>query len=744
MKFARLLLESYSQLHEQQQDPTQVVASAAGVPKKTAVQVTNPTTKTVGLVWTAGKNSDGATYFSNNPKGTYPQQVGNNGVAMPGEGFEDLTAFLAGKEKKQDKTPVVPEAPVDPILSQLSEADQQRMEVLESQMPGITQAMKTVYDKSLGLIEDYPELNLSPKKLLQKIMGGETRGSLASNIEKEIQTGTVKIDRTERISFAVDAIGMADLSGSLSTMRKFAEIYSKSRTCDASLQDMKSVTDKIRKAPGSNHFFFAADLDDKRFGMSLSVAAENPLNLMAEQYNKNVEGCKKDTDEDYSIPEKEIVANATGDAGNFTDMVTNASEDVKVAAFEILFGDQEKGKERIFNLVSRFGKNVFNVLQMKREVQEGDRVLDEKYQQAIDTLDSLGIEVDKDVMSTIKGPLRNYMLETMNFINKLKPDYAVRVGQDTTTKGDKSDVDYIMKTRPDMKLPEGALVEVKFEDLSRDAKKAIINSGDEKQDTYFVVKNSLKTYTKEGDVKLGDSSNMETEISRLTDPNNPHGSFIMNALGLDEATQAGALRVLSKTQAASANVKKLMSGFTTDSYPTEQAARKFVSTQVSKIIKNAGLTNFDNDQLVKDAMKEFNSNGAKKAIGLIDRMVQQSILQKGITYNADGTINKRNKGTMNSLAAFAAIQASIGMDSTGSDPMSEIHILSTGNTYRENQNEMILQPIRDLLDPKSRRSLNMGAQTWRITGDGSVTFNADKKGRCTANSYINTNYLKKN
>jgi len=749
MKFARLLLESYSQLHEQQQDPTQVVASAAGVPKKTAVQVTNPTTKTVGLVWTAGKNSDGATYFSNNPKGTYPQQVGTNGVAMPGEGFDDLTAFLAGKEKEQDKTPVVPEAPVDPILSQLSEADLQRMEVLESQMPGITQAMKTVYEKSLGLIEDYPELNLSPKKLLQKIMGGETRGSLASNIEKEIQTGTVKIDRTERISFAVDPIGMADLSGSLSTMRKFSEIYSKSRNCKASVQDMKEVKDKIRKAPGSSHFFFAAGLDDKRFGMSLSVAKENPLNLMAEQYNKNVEACKKGNidiliEDDYSIPEKEIVANATGDAGNFTDMVTNASEDVKVAAFEILFGSEEKGKERLFNLVSRFGKNVFNVLQMKREVQEGDRVLDEKYQQAIDTLDSLGIEVDKDVMNTIKGPLRNYMLETMNFINELKPDYAIRVGQDTTTKGDKSDVDYIMKTRPDMNLPEGSLAEVKFEDLSRDAKKAIINSGDEKQDTYFVVKNSLKTYTKEGDVKLGDSSNMETEISRLTDPNNPHGSFIMNALDLDEGTQAGALRILSKAQSASANVKKLMSGFTTNSYPTEQAARKFVSTQVSKIIKNAGITNFDNDQLVKDAMKEFNSNGAKKAIGLIDRMVQQSILQKGISYNPDGTINKRNKGTMNSLAAFAAIQASIGMDSTGSDPMSEIHILSTGNTYRENQNQMILQPIKDLLDPKSRRSLSMGSQTWRITGDGSVTFNADKKGRCSANSYINTNYLKKN
>jgi hypothetical protein len=465
---------------------------------------------------------------------------------------------------------------------------------------------------------------------------------------------------------------------------------------------------------------------------------------MAEQYNKNVESCKKDSDEDYTIPEKDIVANATGDAGNFTDMVTNASEDVKVAAFEILYGDEEKGKEMLLNLVSRFGKNVFNVLQMKRQVQEGDHVLDEKYQQAIDTLDSLGIEVGSDVISTIKGPLRNYMLETMSFVNSLKPDYAVRVGQDTTTKGDKSDVDYIMKTRPDSNLPKGALAEVKFEDLSREAKKAIINSGDERQDTYFVLKNSLKTYTKEGDVKLGDSSNLENEASRLTDPDNPHGSFVFNALGLDEATQAGATRVLSKMQSASANVKKLMSDFTTNSYPTEAAARKFVSDQVTKIMKQAGMTNFDNSQLIKDAMKEYNNNGAKKAVGLIDRVVQQSILQKGITYNSDGSINKRNKGTMNSLAAFAAIQASIGMDSTGTDPMSEIHILSTGNTYRENQNEMILEPIRDLLDPKSRRSVNIGAQTWRITGDGSVTFNADKKGKCSANSYINTNYLKKN
>jgi hypothetical protein len=280
MKFARLLLESYSQLYEQQQDATQVVASAAGVPKKQAIQVTNPTTNTVGLVWTAGKNSDGATYFANNPKGTFPMQVGNNGAAMPGEGLDALTSFLAGQDEKEQKTTGVPEPPVDPILSQLSETDQKRLENLESQVPGITNSLKIMYENSLTLMEDYPDLDLSPRKLLQKILGGETRGSLSSNIEKELTTGTAKIDRTDRISFALDPIGMSDLSGSISTMRKFTEIYAKSRTCDASMEDMKSVTDKIRKAPGGNHFFFAADLDDKRFGVSLSVADGNPLNLM--------------------------------------------------------------------------------------------------------------------------------------------------------------------------------------------------------------------------------------------------------------------------------------------------------------------------------------------------------------------------------------------------------------------------------------------------------------------------------
>ena len=85
----------------------------------------------------------------------------------------------------------------------------------------------------------------------------------------------------------------------------------------------------------------------------------------------------------------------------------------------------------------------------------------------------------------------------------------------------------------------------------------------------------------------------------------------------------------------------------------------------------------------------------------------------------------------------------MGMDSTGKNPISSIHILSTGNTYRENQNQMIAEPLRDLLDPDSRRDLSTGTSTWTVTDDGSTEFKAGK-GKAEANSYINTRHLKKN
>lgn len=739
MNFAKLLLENYGKLYEKVNMPDngyfEVLNMANAMQQGTSQEVTPPQG---GIAATIGNGENGP-FIKGGPFGSFSRNLNSLGD-------EDVISVNNWWSSQDGGISNALQDPLlnDPALQGVNEKDIQRLREIEEKVPGAIDNLKKINENAAKLSDQYPNLSyqvakqLTPNMVKQGVFGGQTRGSLAFIIQKELDAENVRIDRTDSISFALDGIPAEDLGQALNTMGKLAEVYGKLENCEASDEDLKDIQDKVRR--DGRNYFYSSDLDDKRFGMSLSLAEFNPMNMLTVGYGSYLEKCGK---EEFAIPEKEIRANYNGNAGNFNDMVTNASEDVKIAAFEIMFGDEKKGKEMLMDLISKFGKDVFKVLQMKRQVQEGDHALDEMYQQAIDNLDDLGINVADDIKDAIKGPLRNYMLETMTFLNQLKPDYAVRVGRNTTVKGDKSDVDYIMKNRPDMPLPDDALVEVKFEDLSRDAQKAIIDSGDEKQDTYFMLKDSLKCYTKEGDVKLGDSYSLETEIDRLLNPDDPHGSFILDRLELDDATRDGALRIMGKMKDASSTVKRLMSNFTTESYPTEKAARKFVGDQITTILKTAGVQNIDNRQLLKDAMKEFKENGAEKAIGLIDRTIQLSILQKDMTYNSDGSLNKRNKGTMNSLAAFAAIQASIGMDSTGVDPMSEIHIMQTGNTYRENQNRMIEEPLKDLLDPKSRRSLDMGAQTWRVSEDGSTTFNVDK-GRCSANCYTNTRHLKKN
>ena len=73
--------------------------------------------------------------------------------------------------------------------------------------------------------------------------------------------------------------------------------------------------------------------------------------------------------------------------------------------------------------------------------------------------------------------------------------------------------------------------------------------------------------------------------------------------------------------------------------------------------------------------------------------------------------------------------------------MSTIHILSTGNTYREKQNSLIVNPLKELIDPKSSRTLSyMGDSVIRVSNDGSMEFKADK-GRCAGMGKINTNNL---
>jgi len=737
MKFARLLLESYSKLHEQQQDVMSFLTSKApqwdpnsGTPRPQSIPVESPGNPGAEPVL-VGVNQKGEIKIEGGPIGT--QIVNANKGAKP-NALAKLEAWYMGEEEGGGQGTT---EQVDPILSRLSEPDQARLNELEEAFPGTIEKFKSIFNNASGLVEDGI---LSEADLLQRIMGGSSRGSLAWNLKQELDGGAIKFERTESIGFALDDVDKSLLAGSINMMESLSKAYASSRDCDTDTDAMQKVAEGVRKDPNSNSYFFASPLDGKRFGISLSVADLNPINLMAKEYNNNLSSTcsdKVDDVEQFTIQEKQIRANYSDSPGNISNIVKDSSEMIQVAAFYAVTGDLGKAGEIITDLVSRFGAQAFNVLNMKKMVQDGEHILDEKYQEMLESMEALGINFASDVKDAVKGPLKTYMMQAMNFTKELSPDYAARVGG-VAGKGDKSDVDYVMRERPDMSLPEGSLSEVKFEDLDPALQKSIKDSGDEIQDKYWLVGDSLKTYINEGDVKLGTASNLGGEAGRLLEDGNSHGDFIWNQLGVSDQDKAAGRKVLSSMQKASKSISKLMSSdFKTGSMKPAQA-RSFVSKQIREMLTQAGISG-EQKRLVNAAMEEYEKNGGAKSVGLIDREVQRLILEQGIKRKSNGAIDKaKSRG---SLVAFAALQASMGMDSTGKNPMSSIHILSTGRTVRENQNSMILGPLKDLLDPDSRRGLSLGASKWTVDRDGSTEFKAGK-GKAEGNSYINTRYLK--
>jgi len=767
MKFAKLLLESYTHLTEGVNDglfwltgqqmpaPGQQVTlnhptGGEGVTNPTIILQTDNNNITTA---TGGPFGDRARNINN--LSAQDRTMINNWYSGKGDGEGGADA----SEVDQTQEPQQPTDPfeLDPTLSSLGQEDKDRLLKIEEAIPGSIENLKTMYSNSLKLLVGYKKPTkigqqaLSEKVLFQKMFGGKSKGSVAYALEREIDAGAVRIDRTNSIAFALDGIPVAELSGSLESMASFSEAYSKSLECDKSNVDAFSkVSDTVRQDTSSGSFFFASPLDGNRFGISLSVAEQNPLNLMAKAYNDNLEKCAETVEDidSYKIPEKRVEAGYTGDTGNIGNIVKEGSETVKEAAFLAHSGRKEEAAEKLRELMSKFGKTVFNALAMKRDVEGGTHAVDEMYAEVIDTLADMDIVDEKSVREFVQGPLKNYFLESLDFLNQIKPDYAARVGG-TAGKGDKSDVDYVFKEERSLEGETGGvgMQEVKFEDLAPEVQTAIKKSGDEIQETYWVIPDSLKSYVREGDVKVGEATSLRTESQRLLDDDNEHGNFVWDKLleGLPEeereAVKAEGREVLRQMNQASEKVTALMEPFTTTSYPTPTAARKFVADQLRKVIPGTKGIN----KLADEIITEWEKTGAKKAIGLMDREIQNIVLNKNIVINArkNEVDKKKSRG---GLAAIAALQASVGVDSTGRNPMSEIHIFSTGNTYRASQNDEIINPLRELLDPKSMRNLQLtrgqlGKQTIRVQNDGSLNF-IPGKGKASATSTISTRNMK--
>ena len=742
MKFARLLLESYGRLHEQPMGGTQgyiEILTLANSMQDGASQLQTPPEG--GSEATVGKSQEGNPYIKGGP-------FGGGQRSLNTLGDEDVIAinnWWAGQGQTEpekaagDAVPQQDPYDMDPVFSLLTEVDRDRIRNLDKLLPGAAARLKGIYENSKGLVgTQLGRKKLSERVLLQKVLGGSSRGSLAYNLEKELEKGesAIRFERSDFIGFAMDDdLKMISLSGSLETMEQFSEAFKKSQTCEQSIDDMQNMKGKVR-TDGSGMYFFKNSYEENGFGLSLSLADENPINMMASQYNGNLDACYRSGSENWHIPVKEIRANATGDTGNISNMIKEASEDLQVAAFHLAKKEYGTAKEIIMDVYSRFGEEAFRRLRLRREVEAGDNILDESYQQMIDELEAFGIEASDDIKNVIRNNLQAYVISSAKFARQLNADYAIRVGG-AAGKGDKSDVDYVMKQKP-INLPSGAVMhKVKFEELAPEVRKKI---GTPTQSEYYLVKDSLKTYGNEGEVKVGTANSAETETSRLLDDNDKHGSYVWNELGVDDNTKAAGREVLSKMQKTSASLKKLLDkDFRTGSMPVG-SVKKFVAKQIEGIAQQAGASR-DEIRAIKKVLSNYQKGEDNRAVlGMLDREFMMLNLKKSVTYNDDGTLNKsKSKG---GLAAIAALQASMGVDSTGLRPQSTINILSTGNIYREDQNEAIIAPLKELMDPNSQRSVSIFSSKVTIDQDGSFELKAGK-GKAQGNGYVNTNYMKK-
>ena len=863
MKFVQTLLESYFRLNEEREDVIGAITAKGnglGNGDGSRNPITPPNGGSTGQV---GLNDKGVAFLEGGPLAGFTK-ANVNSVSQGT--LTILQNWWDGKEKSEQPGPGEqgniprPFGPsqfpnqMHPVIEGLSDSNRNRVMDLEKRVPGITEKLLSIHENAKNLLHrEFPggtrrksrPFVMTEGMLIGKIFGGHSLGSIAFLIEKELDEGDKSVMSKEVkngkpiISFHLDDnANLSQVLESFQAMVDLSEAFDKSwQDCekagshDAQIQTAKNVV----KDTKTGAFFFRTDVHgvEGGAGVSLSIAEQNPINLMAQMYNDNLDWCDQGTglNEDSKIKEMDIAKEEEFKGGSYANTVKDVSEILAVAHFDMwdahrLLSDDptnkvgkekyKKALDQVADLLIKHGLNAFDVIESSEAIANGKqastpetRDAQKFWEDLLDT-NSDGQLSDKEkvlgrtkddkpvtleaILNAVNNTGGAMLRVNLEYLSQIKPDFVVRVGN-TAPKGDKSDVDYVFKTEPaDGDKPEGTVGQLmKFDDLEKDVQDTIDPSGENHQDEYWVIRDSLKMYLRNGDVKLGTSTNTDTEAGRLLDPEDPHGKFIKDALRPDGAVKQyeedwkGAEELLKEVQAATSKIDELLpvndAGLKKVANDTKIIGKHFRTVFASVNIKGQNKktittgkdlpkdtgTMVDQSAFVDSMLKKYEEGaehikkgkdgGAdvkveenykksmQSAVALMKRTTQGYILKKNIKYNKDGTPNKKNPKTRAALTAFAALMASTGMDSTGGSPQSTIHILKTGNpdkpheTHRGNQNEMIRGPLRELLDENSSRSVNVGVSKFSITDDGSWEQKAGRHGHGASNMYINTNHL---
>tara|TARA_R110000796_G_scaffold60666_5_gene140485 strand:+ start:18536 stop:20854 length:2319 start_codon:yes stop_codon:yes gene_type:complete len=762
MKFVQTLLESYNKLNEAAGgDVIGAISSAAGNLGKGDGSRNTITPPNGGSAGQVGLNDNGEAFLEGGPLAGFSKA---NVITADQKTITTLQNWWAGEGSEDVNQEQVE---TNPDLAKLNQDSKDRLEKLEEVIPGITDNLLTILKNSRILEEKGLFKGRAGVSLLQKVLGIPSRGSLAYLIEQEFQkgTGAFRVDGESFIGFSLDKdLKLEGLKASFDTMVEFSNAFAKSFNCDELDHDTKEgISNHVTRDPKTNSFFFKNMFDPEGIGVSLSVADQNPINMMAEAYSDNLKKCNEDNDESEeanAIPEKDIYTASYTDNGNISNTVKDVSEMGAVAFFDIWKGDTKKGTDVVKFLLAKYGEEAFSFINLREQVESGDRMLDDQYNQILQSFTDQGITDEKSILTTLRGFGEGYFRKSLVYLNQLEPDFAVRVGN-TAPKGDKSDVDYIKKEKP-LDPPEGSVVShVKFSDLSKEAQEEITKSGEPIQEKYYLIKDSLKMYQTNGEVKFGSFANLGGEALRLTTPGEPHGDYVWDKFMPPEKfaklskteqdlwtkNKKESLKVLESVTKMSKTVRDLIGKDFRTGTLAPGAARDLVSKQITEMLKNSGIKlgknkDFDKSKFLKDIMKKYEKDGSNEKItAIIDKTLSSLMLKKDLKYDKNGKIDKAK--SMPTIIAISALMGSAGMDSTGIEPQSTIHIISTGETHRGNQNDIILQPLLDLMDPKSPCTLSVKVSKISLSCDGSLEFSHQRGGKASGNMYTNTNHFPK-
>jgi len=760
MNFAKLLLESYSRLHEATDTRAYDAVFKAGQIAKSANQP-QPLSPLQGggNDATVGFGENGI-YIEGGPFGSRKRNLKELGKDQ--KGMAALLNWYTGAEEPpeeggdQGDGTQEPEQVVDP-LEGLSQKERKRVmdqleavEELNSLSPGMGDAILLQYESQKLLIEKEGETKYGnemdrkkyTKQAIERLQGdyfSNKNSSIRSKLKSANERETLFLEKSEQSDdkpvtlFEREPVTSTQSKQSLDKISDITKTLSRLRSGTLNNEEKRSLLQELRL----NTEFLQRNEDGTIFmrvdestpaGISFNTSPQHSLSKLFDAYDEEVKKFQQenidllDEGEELTLQNFEVQT----DGGNMGEIVKNVSEDLELATHHIVSGNTKKAGEIIRDIATRYKDSIYKALRLQRGMG------DQHTEQMRVMLKDMGITGDSskdEVVQTMTDILSGHVTRRMDFYKKYNPEFVSRVGGGSVAKGDKADNLLVWTSPPKEKTSARLAQKVKFQDLDKDTKKAILDGGGDPNSDYYVVGLSLKTYQGGIRTKAGESYNLigvgdrYSPSSTLSD----HERFVLNEFrnaGLSERQIGDARKQINEMSKISSFTKQFVEN--ADQLQiigkTPEQSTKAVINHIELMMKQNG---------IKYPVKDINYfDKLKGADGLVDEKSRKDFLKKFASHLEKELMFKHMRGrTKNgklrddTLHALLIMGADAGLDSVR-PVLGGSTKLSTNESHTYVQNEELMRASREIIQGKRDYALtNQG-----LVADGRFTVNLERRG----------------